>query len=88
MTTDESRSLALSLPEATEAAHMNIPDSRVRGTIFATLGPDEARGMVKPTPTQALEAILTGSPSVECACVYNVKSRNYRICREQGGRSR
>jgi hypothetical protein len=31
------RQLALSLPEATEAAHMNHPDFRVGGKIFATL---------------------------------------------------
>jgi hypothetical protein len=30
MTADEFRSLALSLPEAEEAAHMNHPDFRVR----------------------------------------------------------
>jgi hypothetical protein len=50
MTADEFRSLALSLPEACEAAHMGHPDFRVRGKIFATLGPDEAWGMVKLTP--------------------------------------
>jgi hypothetical protein len=52
MTADEFRSLALSLPEATEESHMNHPDFRVRGKIFATLGPDEAWGMVKLTPVQ------------------------------------
>jgi hypothetical protein len=52
MTADEFRSLALSLPEATEASHMNHPDFRVRGKIFATLGPEEAWGMVKLTPEQ------------------------------------
>ena len=52
MTADEFRSLALSFPEATENAHMNHPDFRVRGKIFATLGPDEDWGMVKLTPDQ------------------------------------
>jgi hypothetical protein len=53
MTADEFRSLALSLPEATEGAHMGHPDFRVRGKIFATLGvPDDAWGMVKLTPDQ------------------------------------
>lgn len=52
MTADEFRSLALSLPEATEAAHMGHPDFRIRGKIFATLGPDEDWGMVKLTPDQ------------------------------------
>ena len=49
MTADEFRNLALSLPEASESAHMNHPDFRVRGKIFATLGPDEEWGMVKLT---------------------------------------
>jgi hypothetical protein len=52
MTADEFRSLALSLPEASEAAHMGHADFRVRGKIFATLGPDEDWGMVKLTADQ------------------------------------
>jgi hypothetical protein len=52
VTADEFRSLALSLPEAAEAAHMGHPDFRVRGKIFATLSPDDERGMVKLTPEQ------------------------------------
>lgn len=52
MTAGEFRSLALSLPEASEAAHMGHPDFRVRSKIFATLGPDEDWGMVKLTPDQ------------------------------------
>ncbi len=50
MTSDEFRNLALELPETTENAHMGHPDFRVCGKIFATLGPDEAWGMVKLTP--------------------------------------
>ena len=52
MTAEEFRSLALSLPEATEAEHMGHPDFRVRGKIFATLGPDGESGMVKLTPAE------------------------------------
>jgi len=52
MTADEFRELALSMPEAIESSHMNHPDFRVRGKIFATFGPDEAWGMVKLTPEQ------------------------------------
>ena len=52
MTADEFRKLALGLPEAVEDEHMGHPDFRVRGKIFATLGPDEAWGMVKLTPEQ------------------------------------
>ena len=52
MTADEFRQLALSLPDAVESTHMNHPDFRVAGKIFATLGPDEEWGMVKLTPDQ------------------------------------
>jgi hypothetical protein len=53
VTVDEFRSLALALPEAVEAEHMDHPDFRVRGKIFATLGPaPHAWGMVKLTPDQ------------------------------------
>jgi hypothetical protein len=50
MTADDFRNLVLGLPEAAEKAHMGHPDFRVSGKIFATLGPDEAWGMVKLTP--------------------------------------
>ena len=52
MTAQDFRELALSLPEATEASHVGHPDFRVRGKIFATLGPDDALGMAKLTPDQ------------------------------------
>jgi hypothetical protein len=52
MTADEFRSLALSLPDASEQEHMNHPDFRVCGKIFATLGPDLTWGMVKLTTDQ------------------------------------
>ena len=52
MTADEFRQLALGLPEAVESAHMGHPDFRIRGKIFATLGPAEAWGMVKLTPDE------------------------------------
>lgn len=45
------RKLALALPETEERQHMNHPDFRVAGKIFATLGyPDRTRGMVKLSP--------------------------------------
>jgi hypothetical protein len=51
MTSSDFRRLALALPGATENAHMNHPDFRIGGKIFATLNyPDEAWGMVKLTP--------------------------------------
>jgi hypothetical protein len=52
MTADDFRSLALSFPKAAEAAHMDHPDFRVRGKIFATLGPGGDWGVVKLTPEQ------------------------------------
>src|ERR1700722_20511193 len=52
MTVDDFRRLALSLPEASEAAHMGHPHFRVRGKIFATIWPDDGWGMVKLTLEQ------------------------------------
>jgi hypothetical protein len=51
MTQSAFRKLALSHPETEERQHMNHPDFRVAGKIFATLGyPDKTRGMVKLSP--------------------------------------
>jgi hypothetical protein len=48
MTANEFRELALNLKGAEERSHMNHPDFRAHGRIFATLGyPDAAHGMVK-----------------------------------------
>src|SRR4051812_23988262 len=53
MTSDEFRKLALEVPTAVEMSHVNHPDFRVAGKIFASLGvPDESFGMVKLTPEQ------------------------------------
>jgi hypothetical protein len=52
MTVGDFRRLALALPEATEAAHMGHPDFRVQNKIFATLWPEEERGVVMLTPEQ------------------------------------
>jgi hypothetical protein len=53
MTEREFRIIALSLPHATEAAHMGHPDFRVGGKVFATLGyPRPGWAMVKLTPEQ------------------------------------
>ncbi len=57
MTANEFRDLALSLPEAVEASHMNHPDFRVRGKIFATLGPHEDWGMAKLPPDEQARLI-------------------------------
>jgi len=53
MIADDFRKLALSLDGAEERSHMQHPDFRVNGKIFATLGyPDEGWAMVKLTPEQ------------------------------------
>jgi hypothetical protein len=53
MTADEFRKMALEIPAAVERSHMNHPDFRRRGKIFASLGvPDKNWGMVKLTPEQ------------------------------------
>jgi hypothetical protein len=53
MTAHQFRRMAMSLPEVEERGHMDHPDFRVGGKIFATLGyPDQDWGMVKLTPEQ------------------------------------
>jgi hypothetical protein len=59
MTADRFRKLALALPETEEGAHHGHPDFRVRGKIFASLGPKEAWGMVRLTPDQ--QAAIVGA---------------------------
>ena len=50
MSPEDFRRLALSLPEASEGAHMGHADFRVSAKIFASLGaPDASCGMVKLT---------------------------------------
>jgi predicted DNA-binding protein (MmcQ/YjbR family) len=46
MTEDDFRKLALSLPEAEESSHMNHPDFRVGGKIFATAKPCSRPGAI------------------------------------------
>lgn len=58
------RKLALSLPGAEEREHMDHPDFRVGGRIFATLGyPDERWAMVKLRPKQQAQ-LLRKNPGV------------------------
>jgi hypothetical protein len=53
VTANDFRRLALSLPDAEERDHMDHPDFRVCGKIFATLGyPEKGWGMVKLTAEQ------------------------------------
>jgi hypothetical protein len=57
MNTDEFRRMALSLPETEEGSHQGHPDFRVRGKVFATLGPEGDWGMVKLTPDDQAERV-------------------------------
>jgi len=58
MTAADFRRLALSLPDVEERAHMDHPDFRAGGKIFATLGyPDKSWGMVKLFPDQQKEFV-------------------------------
>jgi hypothetical protein len=64
VTAEEFKQLALSFPEATEQSHMEHPDFRVRGRIFATLGyPDDTRAMVKLLHDQQ-DALTRARPDV------------------------
>jgi hypothetical protein len=58
MTAAQFRAMALSFPEAVEAAHMGHPDFRVGGKIFATLGyPNEERGVLVLSPEDQQELV-------------------------------
>jgi hypothetical protein len=64
MTIDEFRKLALKIPRAVERSHMNHPDFRVAGKIFASLGvPNENWGMVKLTQEQQ-RAVIEKAPKI------------------------
>jgi hypothetical protein len=60
MTAAEFRRLALSFPETTESAHMEHPDFRVGGKVFATLGyPSAGWAMVKLMPDEQQDFVRT-----------------------------
>jgi hypothetical protein len=64
MTAAGFRRLALRLPDTEEAEHMNHPDFRVRGKIFATLAyPSKEYGMVSLWPEQQA-AIVEAHPEM------------------------
>jgi hypothetical protein len=52
MTARDFRRIALGMDGAIEASHMDHPDFRVNGKIFATIHADHVHGMVKLTPEQ------------------------------------
>src|SRR5258705_143086 len=57
MTKADFRRIALKMAGAVESAHMNHPDFRANGKIFATIHPDGKQGMVKLTPDVQREYI-------------------------------
>jgi len=64
VTAEDFRRIALSLPESIESSHMDHPDFRVGGKIFATLdAPSKGWGMVKLWPDQQAEFIQS-APSI------------------------
>jgi len=64
MTPNEFRKVALALPETEERGHMDHPDFRAHGKIFATLGyPNDEWGMVKVAPDDQL-ALVAAAPDV------------------------
>ena len=69
MTAENFRRMALEYPDAVESAHMNHPDFRINGKIFATLGaPDDGCAMVKLTPEQQ-QAFIQESPRMFFPCL-------------------
>ena len=68
MTIDEFRKMALEIATAVEGRHMNHPDFRMAGKIFASLGvPEENWGMVKLTPEQQ-RTFIDKAPEVFKPC--------------------
>ena len=63
MTADDFRRLALAMDGVVERSHMNHPDFRAHGRIFATLHTNDAFGMVAVTPEEQRE-LVRASPSV------------------------
>src|SRR5580765_1217347 len=68
MTANQFRRLALAISGAVEASHMNHPDFRIGGRIFASLGyPDEDSGMVK-LPLADQKSLIEKAPGVFAPC--------------------
>ena len=68
MTSNEFRKMALEIRASVERSHMNHPDFRVAGKIFASLGvPDKNWGVVKLTPEQQ-RTFIEKAPKVFKPC--------------------
>jgi len=68
VTASKFRCVALEIPGAEESSHMNHPDFRIGGKVFASLGyPDDGHGMVKLTADQQ-RTFLKKAPGVFAPC--------------------
>ena len=68
MTADNFRKMALENPHAVESAHVNLPDFRINGKLFATrCSLDDEWGMVKQTPERQ-HVFIEASPRVFDPC--------------------
>ena len=76
MTPAAFRKLALAMPEAIESEHQGHPDFRVRKKVFATLGPDPNRAMVKLTPAEQA-ILLEAAPGAFKPCAGAWGQRGY-----------
>lgn len=63
MTAEDFRRIALETGGAVERSHLNRPDFRAGGKIFATIDVDHRQGMVKLTPEQQ-ERVMREYPGV------------------------
>jgi hypothetical protein len=63
MTAKDFRRIALGMEGAAEGSHMNHPDFRANGKIFATIHTDNKQGMVKLTPEQQ-ERVMNEHPGM------------------------
>ena|SRR6266404_8608103 len=64
MKADDFRRIALSMPGASESAHMGHPDFRVGGKIFATLGyTNEESGVIMLSPDEQ-ERLVRAYPAI------------------------
>jgi len=63
MNGNDFRRIALGMDGAVEGSHMNHPDFRVNGRIFATLDHDETTGMVKLSSEEQAE-FVHGDPAI------------------------
>tara|TARA_A100001037_G_scaffold127869_1_gene115811 strand:- start:487 stop:831 length:345 start_codon:yes stop_codon:yes gene_type:complete len=63
VTSEQFRKLALARPGVEEREHMNHPDFRAHGKIFATIGPDATWGMVR-LPAREQARVAEEQPTV------------------------